>query len=542
MFCPKCGTRVPDGAGFCPKCGTGLDVGTTNQKQGEASAGQARAVSGMVPADTPKKKKRGKLFAILGIAALIVVVAVIASSLNGEKTDYTASVKAHEPFAESQGLNGTYADVLGKYMDPPDWKERQSDDVHYVDIGGTIRGTDHKLAVTIKASPHPDMEGMLSIKPDSVTLDDKKTYDENDAVLFLINMFMAYDEGYRDLSGLLYDTESPEKMREKISLSEIYENAEDGISFKYPGTWKPFSLAELSSYYGVSESELENTVDAMVDKVEGVALELAKFSDSPKEYADRFLSDEEFALEPYKDASDVNTSVTKLDGVPARMIFYVEGGVMQRRYCYGIGSEWYRLTFAISPDKVGDRKRFLEAYADAVMGTYSIAAANTPSGKEAAETEDENTEQSEKGKDTEQPAESKDTEQPTESTAAGLLYKGIPVDTIMGASAEDLIAAWGEPDERSEGHLAYYNDNALISLDGMGSVVEIGSGSPENFVLNGQALKQDYDTLVGIFGTEPDSQSMEERLETEWTYDGYSFSIGLDMEDGTWMVGNVIVR
>ena len=83
MFCPKCGTRMPDDAEFCIKCGTKLPAGSAVQQPNVAQT------------DTPKKakKKKSKLPVILGAAILlIVVVIVIASSLEGSSGSPTEKV------------------------------------------------------------------------------------------------------------------------------------------------------------------------------------------------------------------------------------------------------------------------------------------------------------------------------------------------------------------------------------------------------------------------------------------------------------------
>ena len=49
-------------------------------------------------------------------------------------------------------------------------------------------------------------------------------------------MFKAYDEGYEDLSELLSGSASFGQ-QENIELTEVYTNADAGISFRYPADW-----------------------------------------------------------------------------------------------------------------------------------------------------------------------------------------------------------------------------------------------------------------------------------------------------------------
>lgn len=120
-------------------------------------------------------------------------------------------------------------------------------------------------------------------------------------------------------------------------------------------------------------------------------------------------------------------------------------------------------------------------------------------------------------------------------TADQLLYNGIPVDTIMEMKAEDIIAAFGEPDEYSTEYFVQIPSKDGESLVAMANFDDAGyvsyfAGGPENYEINGQNLNHDYDKLVEIFGREPDSQETYDLLEAKWFYDGYSILIGLDSD------------
>lgn len=64
MFCGKCGTEVQDGAGFCPKCGNNLKVVETMQTSGSDTV-------------KPKKKPAAWLFILIGLVAIVVVIALL---------------------------------------------------------------------------------------------------------------------------------------------------------------------------------------------------------------------------------------------------------------------------------------------------------------------------------------------------------------------------------------------------------------------------------------------------------------------------------
>lgn len=76
MFCYKCGSELPDEAKFCQKCGTKLTG--DDMKQQAAVSAPDKSIQQMqqpqaVTANTPEKKKSGKLTMILGAVILIII-------------------------------------------------------------------------------------------------------------------------------------------------------------------------------------------------------------------------------------------------------------------------------------------------------------------------------------------------------------------------------------------------------------------------------------------------------------------------------------
>lgn len=217
MFCTKCGTKALDGALFCQKCGAKLIVDTSAaqtvpealavQPMSEVPAAQTVAKtpdnsarqSGSVPAEAPKKKS-GKLPIILAVVVLVVL-AVILIARNWEgKIDYEASVRAHRPFADSQGLPYTYGEVLDKYFPDAKWDVRESGDEALVSISGKAKGTDEKIIIIVKASPYEPDPDLLLITTRSVAVNGNKLATQDEAVRYILAMFTAYDEGANDLS------------------------------------------------------------------------------------------------------------------------------------------------------------------------------------------------------------------------------------------------------------------------------------------------------------------------------------------------------
>lgn len=222
MFCPKCGTKALDGATFCQKCGAKLITDSAAQQSATSMLVQQTPPSTHnVPSDTPKKKKSKKLPIIL-VAVVLAVVAIIVIAMNWNgKIDYEATVRAHQPFAVSEGLSYTYGEVLDKYISSPDWKVRDSGDVSYVDISGKAKGTDNELLVTIKVTPDEKDSDIALITPESVTVANEKSPTQNDAVEFLLGMFLMYDKGDDDLSYLLSDDTADKILYQGVPVDQL---------------------------------------------------------------------------------------------------------------------------------------------------------------------------------------------------------------------------------------------------------------------------------------------------------------------------------
>ena len=346
MFCPKCGMKAADGGVFCQKCGARLVADEAGQSDSvTALSGQEYTKAPDHTVNVPEKMKKGKTLILLGMLVLAVLAIAAASGISEEEIDYVATVKGHKPLEEAQGLDITYGAVFDQYMNKPDWKVRESGDIHYVDINGADRGTGNEFAVTFKVSPDPDDDSMSLIEPESVVYNGEKFSTKDDATDFLVSLFCAYngDKGKSDMKS------------EETAPSE--------------------------------------------------------------------------------------TSATEK------------------------------------------------------------------------------------------------TEQDAGDTADQLLYNGIPVDTIMEMKAEDVIAAFGEPDDEtvSEDFIQILSKNGkrlviVANFDSAG-YVSYFAGDPEKYEVNGQKLNHDYDKLVEIFGRAPDCQEMYDLYEIKWFYDSYSILFGLD-EDG----------
>ncbi len=145
-----------------------------------------------------KKKKFNKVKFILYSIIAIAVMFTIAANWEGS-TNYVATVEKHKPL-ESQGISLTYANVLNKYIESPKWESRESGDIGYVDVSGTIKGSNKKIGVKIKVSPMSNDSKRVSIKPESITLNGNSPSTQAAAEQILLYMFLADQRGEADVA------------------------------------------------------------------------------------------------------------------------------------------------------------------------------------------------------------------------------------------------------------------------------------------------------------------------------------------------------
>lgn len=94
MFCPNCGTQLPENSSFCPNCGTRFAAAQQPQYQPPQQQ-YPQQYQQAQPQQSYAPRKRGRGGLIAGIAALAVVAAVALfvwpGVLRGEKADDAAA-------------------------------------------------------------------------------------------------------------------------------------------------------------------------------------------------------------------------------------------------------------------------------------------------------------------------------------------------------------------------------------------------------------------------------------------------------------------
>ena len=110
MFCPNCGTQIPDGSAFCPNCGAQLNVQSAVAQQPPAqqsvyqqSAATQQSAAAQQAAPAKKKLSKGKL-ALIAAAAVFVLalLGIVVNYLSG--IGYRKTADTNTPDAAALGL------------------------------------------------------------------------------------------------------------------------------------------------------------------------------------------------------------------------------------------------------------------------------------------------------------------------------------------------------------------------------------------------------------------------------------------------------
>lgn len=279
---------------------------------------------------------------------------------------------------------------------------------------------------------------------------------------------------------------------DKVELSKTYVNTNEGISFKYPDEWEKVAEADWGNYLEASDDILVLLVRIDEDDPALNSMLLVRKFDVPIEDAqEMFFSNETEFLELYSDVDIKETSVTKVDTVPAREIRYLdENGDGCQSYFYIAGAYTYKIEIYWPGEELGSRKQVF----DAIMDSYTINAeeldiTTNQTGAESAAQEYQDM----------------------------VLYKDIPVDSLLAASYDEIIETFGEPDSSKLGGETITYGTTEMSFD-MSSGNEpylciVESTTPGDFTYNGQALTTDQEGLTKIFGISPEDNGFG-----QWCY------------------------
>lgn len=468
--CKKCGKEFSTDEKNCVYCGEKLEQESENDDKPILNVSQAKEVS-----EVKQQKKLNKKF-LLGALALVIVIFIVA--INWEGTiNYAETVGAHTPFANSQGLPYTYEEVIEKYVDSPKWEVRESGDVHYVDIIGTVSETDCELGITIKVVQDEADSELAYMTPELVIIDDEISLSQDDATKFLYTMFVAYDEGENNIAVLL-DLISSSAMQEEVALTEYYTNEVEGISFNYPMGW---NILEKDSEYEVVEMiDSKNNVD-----------NVAIFRVS------RILDQN-----PYGVFTEDETTIQKnineygeflglwditIGDVPAKcLMFQTEswnGESIERRYWYRNGheDEMYQIACSYNASSAG----VYEQIFDDIMASYVITTATAQMDYVPSDT--------------------------------NICFNGILISELLNSSSAELVQMFGGGYNTDGNGRIAYNEIEFYMLNDE-TVDIIWSFYPEYFSVNGYILDTNID---GVTSKNEVIELLGQNFEEEWYDSGY---------------------
>lgn len=318
------------------------------------------------------------------------------------------------------------------------------------------------------------------------------------AVLFLLLIIRGVADSHRNSENGKASRSSANATG--VNLSQSYSNDKEGISFQYPSAWVPMNEKEINRYADAEEAD--NILVLLANETEDLPEEdsyimVSKFSftrnDVDRLFADDELFATDFARECDNSITIISTSITTLDGVPAREITYVDSnGIGYQRYFYAIDTTVYNIDFSWLGKSAGDKQRFF----DAIIDSYTIIADTSYTDKPETVI--------------------------SSKAAEGLCYRGIPVDQLFGKSQADIISLLGEPDSSMfEGSTLVYGDTSMSFEDWSlheSYLSGIYGGLFEDYTYNGRPFTADGQKIIEIMGREPDYSDVMDQGKEYGTY------------------------
>lgn len=287
-----------------------------------------------------------------------------------------------------------------------------------------------------------------------------------------------------------------------------YTNTAEGISFQYPDTLQEGSLSEAGTYF--TDDSMTMIMYLLVPTVNGGQSPILNIRKAP---ATQSVMDEVFSATLSNIAPEGNMMVTKIDDgtigdIPYRKYTLVTksnsgNDVTLIRYTYFVNSSQYRVEFSGFTDDMESNE--IKSFIDDLMDSYTIRADSSAA--------------------------------PSNSTPAAadqFLFRGMPIQDIVGAHSSDIIAIFGEPETQSEYSIEYDIDEWMcFYLDDI-SLVDSISAASEHFTYDGKSLMQDFDTLVTILGDDyTDMGGAAYSWQVFWNYRDYQiyFTFLKDSDD-----------
>lgn len=156
---------------------------------------------------------------------------------------------------------------------------------------------------------------------------------------------------------------------DKVELTQTYFNSNEGIYFQYPGDWEKIPESDWNDYLNDSDGVIAFLARPDTSGTLWDAFFILLEYEAEEGAEESLFSDDNTFLDVLGEPSAKKTSVTEIDGIPAREVTYVdEEGNGSQHYYYIIGSKFYKVEI----DWIGEDPGDLQQTFDAIMDSYAI--------------------------------------------------------------------------------------------------------------------------------------------------------------------------
>jgi len=310
---------------------------------------------------------RKRVPTIILICLIAVVIACSLISGCTRSNNYIKDVKNWKPYT-SYGIKSTVGAVFDKYLAPCEWTQGKDANgvTYYVNANGQIDGDSAQMRFYVNVSSTTISWGVQRF-----TLGND-IYEKDDAEVWLEDFFDAYEEGYDDI----IDFFTANQPSWSATLTQIYTNNVEGITFKYPKEWVQLSPSETNEFLDSDVSDFviaffvadnedpEISSFITVNRFYSSEMELKDFYNDPESFIKSTFYEEDRLV--IQDLSAVYIN----DILMERLIYTIDYGVKVAgiRYYYSIGNTMYRIDFECISNQID----FLKPVFEEIIKSYKI--------------------------------------------------------------------------------------------------------------------------------------------------------------------------
>lgn len=278
MFCPNCGTRIPDDSAFCPECGskTGVDSTSAATVSPEKKPKIQNSLAPQTPEPTPEapaqKKSLRWLYILISILCVVVLVAAIAIAIHITATKEPVSSN-EAATAPPQKVDEAYKKEYFPTVDPSLIDEYQAystytlviSDATWTQASDDAQGRGKKLACINNQDEFDTLCSFADNENISVFWIGAKRHESDDwtTARWVDGTEIAFTKWLDHEPSLKSETGEEEcyLLCFKVDDQWYYNDAENDVSMHYSGKMGYFIETEITTheyYTNMSASNLEN--------------------------------------------------------------------------------------------------------------------------------------------------------------------------------------------------------------------------------------------------------------------------------------------